>query len=318
MLSARKAAVAVGAVERAVFADNPYKLQRVGQLAKGRRIAVVGGGVAGLTFASKLYEQGAFVTIFERKKLLSTLWLIPDFRLPRQALKRIEEQAAGKFSVVEQNVDAAKLAELTKQFDVVFLSTGAQKLYTLGVKGEEFSTPFSVFLDSESEFRKKCVNFNGKKIVVIGGGNTAMDCARLAARKGSIVTVAYRRTRSDMPAFDKEAAAAQEEGVQFIYNVAPIAIEKQNSLVLTLAQTESEGRGKLIVTDQVRNMSCDVVVSALGSSFDNSIVDGCNGDIRHSFTNVYIGGDASGGKTVAEAVHDALTEAQKAIESFGR
>ncbi len=318
VLSARKSPIAVGAVERAVFARNPYKIERVGRRAQGRKIAVVGGGVAGLTFAAKMYEQGADVTVYERDRLLSTLRLIPDFRLPREALSRIEEQFDGKIALVNKNVDATKFNELMRLYDVVYLSAGAQKIYSLGIDGEEFSTPYNVFLDLTSDFWSQNADLRSKKIAVIGGGNTAMDCARLAASKGARVTVAYRRTREDMPAFDKEKTAAENEGVKLVYNVAPVCIKKDERLLLTLARTENEGRSKLVVTDDTFTVRCDAVVCALGSGFDSEILGDFDGDLRHPFANVYAGGDVVGGKTAAEAVRDALEDARRATESFGR
>ena len=300
--------IQMGAVERELFATRPYKVERKSNRCNGVKIAVVGGGVSGITFAVKLYEQGADVTLFERDELLSTLKLIPNFRLPREAIARIERAMENTFTVVKRDItntdlydDDSSGLQLLHKYNAVYLATGASKLYKLGIAGEELATPYNEFL--------KASNYSGS-CVVIGGGNTAMDCARLAKRCGCDVTVAYRRTRADMPAFSREIADAEAEGVQFTYNVAPLKLEqKGNKLLLTLAKTESEGRGKLTVTDDTTVIECDRVVSALGASFDKDI------DV-HQLKTLYVGGDALGARTVSHAVADALIAAKKIIEQY--
>ena len=309
VLSRRGQSVQMGEVERTVFALNPYKVERKGNKLKRKKIAVVGGGVSGITFAVKTYEQGADVTVYEKDELLSTLKLIPSFRLPTEALTRIEKALKGTFKVVKQAITAKELAQLQRDFDIVYLATGASVVYGLGIDGDELATPYDDFL------RGKNLKDN---IVVIGGGNTAMDCARLAKRNGCNVTVAYRRTREDMPAFAKEIEQTENEGVQFSFNLAPVKLEaKDGKLLLTLARTVSEGRGKLTVTDETTVIQCDTVVSALGSGFDKSIFgqQQVGEDVRHPLSNVYVGGDAAGGKVVAKAVADALQTVKYILEN---
>lgn len=293
-------AVQMGAVERAVFAERFYSVERQTDQLNGRKFAVIGGGVSGITFAVKAYEQGADVTIYEKDELLSTVKLIPDFRLPRETIARVEREIDGKFTVIKKQVCANELAKLSREFDIVYLATGASILYNLGVDGENLATPYDVFLKKSD---------HSGNVVVIGGGNTAMDCARLAKRCGCDVTVAYRRTREDMPAFAKEIVDAEREGVKFVYNVAPVCVSpKDGKLLLVVAKTVSEGRGKLTVTEDTTIIECDTVVSALGSGFDKSIYNSfaISDDARHPLPNVYVGGDAVGGKIVAKAVADAL------------
>ena len=330
VLSKRGQSVQMGEVEREVFAKYPYNVQRkvrTGSKSNGLKVAVVGGGVSGITLAVKLYEQGADVTIYERDELLSTLKLIPDFRLPREAIDRVLKSIEGKFKVVKKDVNFEDIfvqkrypwqsknqqeqckdeLQLRYSYDAVYISTGASALYGLGIDGQELSTPYDIFL--------KSTKFGGD-VVVIGGGNTAMDCARLAKRNGCNVTVAYRRTREDMPAFAKEIEHAYGEGVEFVYNVAPIKLEQKNGkLLLTLAKTVSVGRGKLTVTDQTSVVECDSVVAALGSKFDKENIFGSIDVLfkkdtpHHPQKNLYVGGDALGASTVANAVADGLRAA---------
>ena len=303
-------AVQMGAVERAVFQQYPYKVERKGNVANELKVAVVGGGVSGITFAVKMYEQGADVTLYEKDELLSTLKLIPNFRLPCESIARIEKELNGKFTIVKKAVTSKDFTILQRDFDIVYLATGASVLYGLGMVGEELAIPYDKFLRSASH----CSD-----VVVIGGGNTAMDCARLAKRSGGKVTIAYRRQREDMPAFNNEVDDAYSEQVQFVYNVAPVKLESHgDKLLLTLAKTASEGRGKLTVTDETTTILCDTVVSALGSKFDASIYGELQigDDAKHPLSNVYVGGDAVGGKIVAKAVADAMQSARLVLENL--
>lgn len=330
ILGNRGQAVQMGAVEREVFSQHPYIVERkvrVGSKTSGMKVAVVGGGVSGITLATKLYEQGADVTIFERDELLSTLKLIPDFRLPREAIERVLASINGKFTVVKRDVNFADIfvrearkdeLQLMNDYDAVYLSTGASVLYKLGVEGEDLATPYDEFL------RKS--NHVGK-VVVIGGGNTAMDCARLAKRCGCDVTLAYRRQRDDMPAFAKEIEDAYNENVEFIYNVAPVKLEQNgDKLLLTLAKTVSEGRGKLTVTNETTTVECDTVVAALGSKFDKDNLYGAfyewlmdlskpNNPHNPRF-NLYVGGDALSASTVANAVADGIKVAHDILRNY--
>ena len=338
VLAKRGQSIRMGEVERAVFSEFPYKVVRKvrkGSKSDGLKVAVVGGGVSGITCAVKLYEQGADVTIFERDELLSTLKLIPDCRLPREAIDRVLAAIDGKFTVVKKDINFEDIfvqkiypwqtkiqreehkdaLQLTESYNAVYVAVGASKLYTLGVDGQELATPYDNFLKNK--------NYSGE-VVVIGGGNTAMDCARLAKRNGCNVTVAYRRTREDMPAFTKEIEDAYDEGVDFVYNVAPVMLEqKNNRLLLTLAKTESVGRGKLTVTDETTQISCDTVVSALGSKFDIDNIYGAfyanliEGHNPHNPRfNLYVGGDALGASTVANAVADGIKAAHTIVKNY--
>ena len=338
VLNKRGQAVNIGEVEREVFAHFPYIIERkvrLGSINGGLKVAVVGGGVSGITCAVKLYEQGADVTVFERDELLSTLKLIPDFRLPRAAIDRVLRSIDGQFTVVKKDVNFEDIfvrkwypwqrkvikeqykdaLQLTDSYDAVYVAVGASKIYKLGVDGEELATPYNEFLRNAT---------HSGKVIVVGGGNTAMDCARVAKRSGSNATVVYRRTREDMPAFKKEIEDAYADGVEFEYNLTPTKIEKVGGrLRVTLAKTTSEGRGKLTVTDDVTTVECDEVVAALGSKFDNENIYGAfiesllNPDNPHNpRLNLYVGGDALGTSTVVNAVADGMKVARAILKEY--
>lgn len=299
--------VLTGTIERELFAEYPYVVERKGTALQDMHYAVIGGGISGLTFATKVYEQGADVIVFERDELLATIKLIPFVRLPQAAVYRAEQSLLNKFKVVRKQIDAETLKSLTTLFDGVYVSTGLTIDYGLGVEGETLATNYRDCL--KGKFAKGTV-------VVVGGGNSAMDCARLAVSKGCRTIVAYRRTEQDMPAFAREIDEAKREGVEFVFNVAPTKLVKEGGrLQLTLARTVSEGRGKLIVTDDEFAIDCDYVVAAIGSKFDKSLLSASNSDEVYSqCSNLYFGGDANGGKLVVDAVADGMRAANTVIQ----
>lgn len=308
LLNKRSYPVLTATIERELFAMHPYVVNRKGSALQGRCYAVVGGGIAGLTFATKVYEQGADVTVFERDELLSTIKLIPGFRMPAEAVLRAQQSVAGKFNVVREQIDGKRLKELQSQFNGVYVATGLTIDYALGVEGQEFAVNYRDCLKG---------NYSRGTVIIVGGGNSAMDCARLARRQGCKAIVAYRRTEQDMPAFCNEVSEAYSDGVEFMFNVAPTKLYKDGEkLRLTLAKTVNEGRGKLVVTDETFEVACDSVIAAIGSKFDGAILScGKNDEQYLQYENVYLGGDARRGKLVVDAVADGLAAANQIIDN---
>lgn len=291
-------------VERTIFAQHPFVWKAVDTKLKGTKVAVVGGGVAGITFASQMYQHGASITIFERDELLSTLNLIPAYRLPKASIERIVDNIPDDVCVMYQSVDSEKLQQLRSDFDIVYVATGATVNYTLGVDGEQFATTSNDCLMGK-------VSGN---VVVVGGGNTAIDCATYAKSLGCNVTVAYRRREEDMPAFKAEIAHAKQVGVNFVFNVAPTKLEKSNTnLTLTVAQTVSNGRSSLKITDKLSTIQCDHVVCAVGGACDKTLFGGQKPQPNENYQiddKTFVGGDAIGGGLVVKAVQHALACAQ--------
>lgn len=302
VLSRRGQAVDMPLCERTVFGEVSYDVARRGTKLVGKHVAVVGGGVSGVTFAVKCYEEGADVTLYEANELLHTLYSLPQFRLPHEALDKIvAEVTDSDIAVVHEYVDNAKLQTLQTTYDYVYLACGTMVTYKLGIDGEEYVT-------GADEFLRGDVVGN---VIVVGGGNTAMDCARKNARSGGKTTICYRRKISDMPAYAKEVQAAVQDGVAMQTNLAPTRIVRQSDgkLVATFAETINDGRGKLTITDVTHDFVCDYVVAALGNRLDKNTFatdrrvsvddNGCVGG------NLYCGGDAIGHSLVSEAVGDA-------------
>lgn len=314
VLAKRGQAVPTGEAEAIAFTNSPYVVARRDDKLAGRRVAVVGGGVSGITFAVKCYESGADVTVYESNMLLSTLYGIPEFRLPHRLLDDIVHSVEQSDIRVEHKyVCQADITAMQNDNDIVYLAVGRTVCRALGVTGEEYATTADKFLHEAMLPRD---------VIVVGGGNTAMDCARLNARLGGKTMIAYRRAMADMPCYAKEVQAAADDGVMFETNLAPVMVDKQadGRLSVTFARTNSEGRGRLSVTDELHTFSCDCLVVAAGNMLDGNVyaqdktvpVDNCG----NASGNLYAGGDCAGGSLVVEAVKAAICAYNGVVERY--
>ena len=200
------------------------------------KIAVVGSGPAGLTAARDLVKRGYSVTVFEELSHAGGMlyWGIPSYRLPRNVLdKEIDAiKALGVEIVLNTRVGKdISFEKLDKDYGYIYLAVGAHKSQKMiGIPGEDLQNVFGGveflrgFNANENRWMKGEKTL-GRKVAVVGGGNTAIDTARVALRLGADVTILYRRLRPDMPAAQEEINAAEEEGIKFEYLVAPVKIE---------------------------------------------------------------------------------------------
>lgn len=316
VLAKKGQAVQIGNAECEAFLRSPYVVTKQSDKLRGLNFAVVGGGVCGITFAVKCVEHGARVTLYEQNRLLDTLYSVPDFRLERKFLDDIVSAVRlGNIQFVKQRVDRDGLVRLSDEFDAVLLAVGAKRQLVPDIDGANFATSANDFLLCD----KPC------SAVIVGGGNTAMDCARLNVRQGGKSVVAYRRTVADMPAFSAEINSAIADGVVFACNLSPKSISQNTdgTLSVTLAQTLSDGRGKLTVLPQTQTFVCDKLVFATGNSCDEMFCDvgkyvvTDENRLVKGFDNVYCGGDAVGNTLVAQAVCDANFVFDVVTERFG-
>ena len=177
-------------------------------------------------------------------------------------------------------------AKLEKDFDFIYLATGAHKSQKMGVPGEDMKNVFGgvEFLREFNANEEKWLKGEktlGKKVAVIGGGNSAIDAARIAVRLGADVTILYRRLRQDMPAAQEEIKAAEEEGIKIEYLVAPLKIEgtkgKVSSITcqrMTLGDFDNSGRKKPVaVAGSEFSLSVDAIIAAIGQVPDMSFID---------------------------------------------
>ena len=249
----------------------------------GKKVAVIGGGPAGLSAAYYLSIMGHQVTVYEQRKQLGGMlrYGIPAYRLPREILdKEIEDMKKAGFETIT-DISIGKdlsIQELIDQNDAVFVAIGAHTDMKLGIEGEDASGVMSAVEMLRAIGDGDYPNFEGEDIVVIGGGNVAMDVARSAIRcKAKSVNIAYRRRKADMTALPEEVEGAIADGCEILQMEAPVRIEKdENGKVAALwvkpqiAGAIKWGRpAPMPATAEEVRIPCQRVLVAIGQGIDS-------------------------------------------------
>ncbi|TYT25975.1 NAD(P)-binding protein [Luteimonas viscosa] len=301
-LDAGFGAVTIGAVEKYIV-DTAFEqgwrpdLSKV--VATGRRVAVVGAGPAGLACADRLARAGIAATVFDRYEQIGGLMQfgIPSFKLDKSVIatrRDVLEEMGVRFRLGVEIGRDVSLGTLLSDYDAVFLGLGAYRYTDGGLSGQDLAgvLPALPFLVQNGrivtgrepqgrpiagwEDRLVLPDLAGKRVVVLGGGDTGMDCVRSAIRLGATsVTCAYRRDEANMPGSAREVANAREEGVRFLFNRQPLAIEaadgKQASGVrmveTRLGEPDANGRRSAVAIPGSESViDADVVIIAFGFS----------------------------------------------------
>jgi NADH-quinone oxidoreductase subunit F len=246
----------------------------------GREVAIVGAGPTGLACAYYLALFGHSVTVYDSRPAAGGMlrYALPEYRLPKAVLdKEIEliERVGVRFQFNVNVGEDLSLNDLAHQYDAVFLAIGTWKEGWVYLPGTELTgvIPALPFLEAMSRDEKVPV---GRKVVVIGGGNAAIDSARTARRMGADVTIVYRRERRDMPAIPEEIEAAEHEGAKLVYLAAPHRIVgDKNGQVRAIeavrtkpGEFDTSGRRRPVPTDEVIRLECDTVILAVGEKVD--------------------------------------------------
>ena len=275
--------VSIHAMERYVSDATSNEMIELLPSAAGNsnKVAVVGAGPAGLSCAYFLSLLGHHVTIFEARKEPGGVmrWGIPEYRLPKSILKREIQRILSLPIEMRTGIKIGRdipFDELSR-FDAIFLSPGAGISAPLSIQGEKLGQAWKGGEFLERINSKEKIKL-GKETVVIGGGNTAMDVARSALRLGSRVTVAYRRTRDEMPAMKDEIEEAEGEGVEFKFLIQPAKVSllgNKNLAVkfqcMKLSGPDQSGRAKVIpVKGKFITVKTDHLITAVGEQVDLS------------------------------------------------
>jgi len=272
------------AADKDLAKDQPYLPEK--KAATGKKAAIIGAGPAGLTAAWYLCELGHEVTIFERQEKPGGMlrYGIPSYRMPRETLDQEIDLIKALGAEIKFGVNFGKditVASLKADgYDSILLAVGSQLGWPLGLDGEEDLASVLVGVDFlGSVTRGTQPDFKGKKVAVVGGGNTAMDCARTSVRLGAEVELIYRRTRAEMPADAHEIEEADLEGVIFSTLTNPAAAsEVDGKIVLELIKMElgemdaSGRRRPQKIAGSEYKEPYDYVISAIGQTQDLSFV----------------------------------------------
>lgn len=310
-----------------------YAVDKAGQVpvpdnveSTGKKVAVIGGGPGGLSAAYFLALMGHEVEVFEKRAHLGGMlrYGIPSYRLPRERLQEDIDAILSTGVKVNLNVEVGKdytIKELRKDFDSVYISIGAQADKFVGIEGEDSRGVISAVEFLRGIGDNIFPDFAGKKVIVIGGGNVAMDCARSACRLGAeSVSIAYRRRRSDMTALPEEIDGAIEEGCGLLELSAPVKIESDSEGQVTalwcqpqmIGMFDAAGRPRPQKADApMEKIDADIVIVAIGQGIETApfeeagikikrgVIDAMSSGDVGTITGVFAGGDCVTGPASA-------------------
>jgi len=353
-------AVTIGAIEKYITDEavkQGWKPDLSGVVPTGRRVAIVGAGPAGLACADVLTRNGVEAVVFDRQREIGGLLTfgIPPFKLEKEVVlrrRRMMEEMGIKFVLNTEIGRDITFQQLLDEYDAVFLGMGTYTYMRGGFPGEELNGVYEALpylisninrLMGFEESPEAFLDMKDRRVVVLGGGDTAMDCVRTAIRQGAArVTCVYRRDQANMPGSMREVENAKEEGIHFMWNRQPVEIVgddwvKAVRVVETrLGQPDERGRRMPEpVPGSEQLVPADAVIIAFGfrpspakwfSDFGIEIDDRghvvapVGGRFRHQTTNpkVFAGGDmVRGSDLVVTAVFDGRQAAEGILDYLG-
>ena len=328
------------------FAADHISNDYVPELAEptGKKVAVIGGGPGGLSAAYYLAIMGHEVTVYEQRDKLGGMlrYGIPSYRLPRERLDDEIKHILSTGIKVKTNVSIGKdlpISQIQKKFDAIYIAIGAHTDRKIGIEGEDANGVVSAVEMLRAIGDDEYPDYSGKKVVVVGGGNVAMDVARSAVRIGAeTVTIVYRRRKIDMTALPEEVEGAIADGCEILELHAPLSIEKNadGAAEAILLQPQIVGPVKwgrpapVNAAQTPVRMECDLVLVAVGQGIDSqkfgdygipvkrgSILAAESGEIEN-MAGVFSGGDCvTGPATVIRAIAGGKVAAANIDEYLG-
>jgi NADPH-dependent glutamate synthase beta subunit-like oxidoreductase/Pyruvate/2-oxoacid:ferredoxin oxidoreductase delta subunit len=344
----RDAAVGINSVERFIGdygLKKGLKPKKLTEEVRSEKIAVVGSGPGGLSAAYHLARRGYPVTVFEAfpKSGGMLRYGIPDYRLSPDILDAEVDRILGMGVELKLNTAVGSdisLDELREQYKAVFVALGAHQGIELRVEGEDAPNVLTGIEFLHRINAGETVDV-GNKVLVIGGGDTAVDAARVARRLGADATIVYRRTRKEMPAIDEEIVGADEEGVEIHYLAAPIEIYKENGKAvgmkcqqMELGEPDSSGRRRPVpIEGETFDLDFTCLITAVSQAPDfggfECLIEGkdwikVDEKFKTKIESVYSGGDNTNlglaidaiahGRVAASAIDELITGEQAASE----
>jgi glutamate synthase (NADPH/NADH) small chain len=282
--------VTIGAVEKHITETaflNGWVKPSLPAAETGRSVGVIGGGPAGLAAAESLRRKGHAVTVYDRHDRMGGLLIygIPGFKLEKDVVERRIRLLAESGVRFETGVEIGRtvsFAELRRRHDAVLIATGVYKAKALGIPGSDLPGVHAALDYLIAQNRRDLgdaggdtaddLHAKGRNVVVIGGGDTAMDCVRTAIRQGAkSVKCLYRRDRANMPGSKREVAHAEEEGAEFVWMAAPEAVagkgkaEGVKAVRMHLGMADASGRQSPVpIEGSGFTLPADMVIAALG------------------------------------------------------
>ena len=337
----KEGAVSINKVERFIgdFGLNKgLKPKMLVEEKRSEKVAVVGSGPAGMSSAYHLARRGYQVTVFEAFPKTGGMlrYGIPDYRLPQNILDAEINRIADMGVEIKLNTSVGNdisMDDLRRDYDAVFVAIGAHKGLKLRVEGEDAENVFT-----GTDFLHRVNNGEsvevGDSVVVIGGGDTAIDAARVSRRLGANATILYRRTRTEMPAIEEEIVGAEEEGVKIDFLAAPLEIYTENGKAvgmkcqrMELGEPDDSGRRRPVpIEGDTFDLKFTTLIAAISQApefngFENLIegrdwikVDEKFKSIKED--NVYSGGDNVNLGLVIDGIHHGRRAAEAIHEKF--
>ena len=311
----------------------------------GKKIAIVGGGPSGLSAAYYLSLMGHKVVVYEKRKKLGGMlrYGIPKYRLPRERLQEDIDAILGTGVEVHKNIEIGKdieIGKLAKEYDAMYIAIGAHEDRKLGIEGEDAEGIVSAVEMLKMIGDEEYPDLTGKKVVVVGGGNVAMDTARTALRcNAESVSIAYRRRKEDMTCLKEEIEEALIEGCELYSQMSPIKIEKDedNNVKAIWLQPQIVGHVDKSSRPKPRNsneepirLECDRIIVAIGQNIESKhfkefgmpvkrgIIEALSSSEIANIPGIFAGGDCvTGPATVIKAIGAGKVAAANIDEYLG-